>query len=137
MLRSSEIINRLIERQRGTLPDTFGVRPLSIEEGRMSMEMTVASWMMAPNGYLHAATQVMLADTCAGYATMAHLPDGAKGFTTLELKSNFLGTAKEGVLTVEAVAEHMGRTTQIWSATVMDANGRKLSLFRCSQIILW
>ncbi|WP_204361135.1 PaaI family thioesterase [Achromobacter insolitus] len=137
MLRSSEIIDRLIERQRGTLPDTFGVRPLSIAEGRMSMEMTVASWMMAPNGYLHAATQVMLADTCAGYATMAHLPDGAKGFTTLELKSNFLGTAKEGVLTVEAVAEHMGRTTQIWSATVMDANGRKLSLFRCSQIILW
>lgn len=137
MLRSSEIIDRLIERQRGTLPDTFGVRPLSIEEGRMSMEMTVASWMMAPNGYLHAATQVMLADTCAGYATMAHLPDGAKGFTTLELKSNFLGTAKEGVLTVEAVAEHMGRTTQIWSATVLDAKGRKLSLFRCSQIILW
>jgi len=113
------------------------VRPLSIEEGRMSMEMTVAPWMMAPNGYLHAASQVMLADTCAGYATLAHLPEGAKGFTTLELKSNFLGTAREGVLTVEAVAEHMGRTTQVWSATVVDASGRKLSLFRCSQIILW
>ena len=137
MLRSTETIESLFERQRGTLPDTFGVRPLSIEEGRMSMEMTVAPWMMAPNGYLHAASQVMLADTCAGYATLAHLPAGAKGFTTLELKSNFLGTAREGVLTVEAVAEHMGRTTQIWSATVVDASGRKLSLFRCSQIILW
>ncbi|MBC9904906.1 MULTISPECIES: PaaI family thioesterase [Achromobacter] len=137
MLRSPETIESLFERQRGTLPDTFGVRPLSIEEGRMSMEMTVAPWMMAPNGYLHAASQVMLADTCAGYATLAHLPAGAKGFTTLELKSNFLGTAREGVLTVEAVAEHMGRTTQIWSATVVDASGRKLSLFRCSQIILW
>ncbi|MGB3430446.1 PaaI family thioesterase [Achromobacter sp.] len=137
MLRSSETIDRLFQRQQGTLPDTFGVRPLSIEEGRMSMEMTVAPWMMAANGYLHAASQVMLADTCAGYATLAHLPEGAKGFTTLELKSNFLGTAKEGVLTVEAVAEHMGRTTQIWSATVVDASGRKLSLFRCSQIILW
>ncbi|CAB3652823.1 MULTISPECIES: PaaI family thioesterase [Achromobacter] len=137
MLRSPETIESLFERQRGTLPDTFGVRPLSIEEGRMSMEMTVAPWMMAPNGYLHAASQVMLADTCAGYATLAHLPEGAKGFTTLELKSNFLGTAREGVLTVEAVAEHMGRTTQVWSATVVDASGRKLSLFRCSQIILW
>ena len=137
MLRSPETIESLLERQRGTLPDTFGVRPLSIGEGRMSMEMTVAPWMMAPNGYLHAASQVMLADTCAGYATLAHLPAGAKGFTTLELKSNFLGTAREGVLTVEAVAEHMGRTTQIWSATVVDASGRKLSLFRCSQIILW
>jgi uncharacterized protein (TIGR00369 family) len=137
MLRNTDIIDRLIERQRGTLPDKFGVRPLTVGEGRMTMEMTVEPWMMAPNGYLHAASQILLADTCAGYATMAHLPEGAKGFTTLELKSNFLGTAKEGVLSVEAVAEHMGRTTQIWSATVTDDKGRKLSLFRCSQIILW
>lgn len=78
MLRSPETIESLFERQRGTLPDTFGVRPLSIEEGRMSMEMTVAPWMMAPNGYLHAASQVMLADTCAGYATLAHLPEGPR-----------------------------------------------------------
>ncbi|MGN6579091.1 MAG: PaaI family thioesterase [Bordetella sp.] len=136
MLRNTDLSN-FLERQRGMLPDKFGVRPLAIGEGRMTMEMTVEPWMMAPNGYLHAASQILLADTCAGYATMAHLPEGAKGFTTLELKSNFLGTAKEGVLSVEAVAEHMGRTTQIWSATVTDGKGRKLSLFRCSQIILW
>jgi uncharacterized protein (TIGR00369 family) len=79
----------------------------------------------------------MLADTCAGYATLAHLPEGAKGFTTLELKSNFLGTAKQGILHVEAVAEHLGRTTQVWSATLFDDKGRRLSLFRCSQIVLW
>ena len=137
MLRATEIIDNFLERQRGTLPDRFGVRPLAVSEGRMTMEMTVEPWMMAPNGYLHAASQILLADTCAGYATVAHLPEGAKGFTTLELKSNFLGTAKEGILSVEAVAEHMGRTTQIWSATVTDDKGRKLSLFRCSQIILW
>jgi len=137
MLRNTELIDNFIERQRGMLPDKFGVRPIAVGEGRMTMEMTVQPWMMAPNGYLHAASQILLADTCAGYATMAHLPEGAKGFTTLELKSNFLGTAKEGVLSVEAVAEHMGRTTQIWSATVTDDKGRKLSLFRCSQIILW
>lgn len=137
MLRTAETIDSLFERQRGTLPDTFGVRPLALAEGRMTMELTIVPWMMAPNGFLHAATQVMLADTCAGYATLAHLPDGAKGFTTLELKSNFLGTAKEGVLRVEAVAEHLGRSTQVWSAAVVNDKGRKLSLFRCSQIILW
>ena len=137
MLRTTETIDSLFESQRGTLPDTFGVRPLALAEGRMTMELTIAPWMMAPNGFLHAATQVMLADTCAGYATLAHLPDGAKGFTTLALKSNFLGTAKEGVLRVEAVAEHLGRSTQVWSATVVNDKGRKLSLFRCSQIILW
>jgi len=137
MLRTDQTAALFIERQRGTLPDKFGVRPLTITEGRMSMEMSIEPWMMAPNGFLHAATIVLLADTCAGYATIAHLPEGAKGFTTLELKSNFLGTAKEGVLSMEAVADHLGRTTQIWSATVVDARNRKLALFRCSQIILW
>ncbi len=137
MLRTSETVEKFIERQRGTLPGTYGVRPLSITEGRMTMEMTVAPWMMAPNGFLHAASVILLADTCAGYATVAHLPEGAKGFTTLELKSNFLGTAKEGILSVEAVADHMGRTTQVWSATVTSDQGRKLALFRCSQVVLW
>jgi len=135
--RPTPTLDSLFERQRGTLPDTFGARPLTLAEGRMTMELTIEPWMMAPNGFLHAATQVMLADTCAGYATLAHLPEGAKGFTTLELKSNFLGTAKQGILHVEAVAEHLGRTTQVWSATLFDDKGRRLSLFRCSQIVLW
>ncbi|WP_028602673.1 PaaI family thioesterase [Ottowia thiooxydans] len=137
MLRTNQTVEKFLERQKGTLPGTFGLRPLAISEGRMTMELTIAPWMMAPNGFLHAATLILLADTCAGYATVAHLPEGAKGFTTLELKSNFLSTAKEGVLSVEAVADHMGRTTQIWSATVVNETGRKLALFRCSQVILW
>ena len=74
--------------------------------------------------------------TCAGYATIAHLPEGAKNFTTIELKSNFLGTAKEGVMRCEAVGEHLGRTTQVWAATVFNAQGRKMALFRCTQMIL-
>ncbi len=137
MWSSKVSLESLTEMQPGTLPGTFGLRPVAVSEGRMTMEMDLQPWMMAPNGYLHAAAHITLADTCAGYATRAHMPDGAKGFTTLELKSNFLGTAREGVLRVEAVAEHLGRTSQVWSATVFDSNGRKLSLFRCSQIILW
>ena len=78
MPRNTETVESLFERQRGTLPDTFGLRPLRIADGRMTMEMTLAPWMMAPNGYLHAATQVLLADTCAGYATLAHLPEGPR-----------------------------------------------------------
>jgi len=93
--------------------------------------------MWAPNGYLHAASVIVLADSCAGYATVAHLPDGAKGFTTIELKSNFLGTAKEGVIRTECRADHLGRTTHVWSATVFGPNGKKMALFRCTQMILF
>ena len=125
------------QRQVGTLPDRYGLRVTEIAEGRMQMQMELQPWMMAPNGYLHAASVIVLADSCAGYATIAHLPEGAKGFTTIELKSNFLGTAKTGVLRTECVAEHLGRTTHVWSATVFGPEGRKIALFRCTQMILW
>ena len=124
------------EFQAGSLPDRYGVRVTQIAQGRLDGELQVQPWMLAPNGYLHAASVILLADTCAGYATVAHLPDGAKNFTTIELKSNFLGTTREGLMRCEAVADHIGRTTQVWAATVFNAQGRKMALFRCTQMIL-
>jgi 1,4-dihydroxy-2-naphthoyl-CoA hydrolase len=124
------------ELQAGSLPDRYGLRVTQVAEGRLDGELLVQPWMLAPNGYLHAASVILLADTCAGYATVAHLPDGARNFTTIELKSNFLGTTKEGAMRCEAVADHLGRTTQVWAATVFNGQGRKMALFRCTQMIL-
>jgi len=122
----------------GTLPGLLGIRIMAVEEGRVTGEMPVRPDLLAPNGYLHAASVVGLADTVSGYGTRAHLPEGARGFTTIELKSNFLGTALEGVLDCEATLQHGGRTTQVWDATVTDrASGRTIALFRCTQMILY
>ena len=93
--------------------------------------------MLAPNGFLHAATVIALADTSAGYGTIAHLPEGAEGFTTIELKTNFLGTLTKGVLLCAASAVHSGRTTQVWDAEVSSEDGRRLAVFRCTQMVLW
>ena len=93
---------------------------------------------MAPNGYLHAATVIALADTSCGYGTFASLPEGARGFTTIELKSNFLGTVREGAIACEATLTHGGRTTQVWDARITDeATARVIALFRCTQILLY
>jgi uncharacterized protein (TIGR00369 family) len=100
--------------------------------------MAVKKLHVAPNQFLHAASVVALADTSCGYATIAHLPEGAASFTTIELKSNFLGTVREGSVACTATAQHLGRNTQVWDAVVTDeATGRKISLFRCTQMILW
>ena len=94
--------------------------------------------LLAPNGYLHAATVIGLADTACGLATRALLPEGASGFTTIELKSNFLGTLREGRITTVATNAHAGRTTQVWDAVVSNAgSGRTVALFRCTQSVLW
>jgi uncharacterized protein (TIGR00369 family) len=100
--------------------------------------MAVRREVMAPNGYLHAASVVALADTSCGYGCVANLPKGASGFTTIELKSNFLGTAREGFIACRATPVHLGRTTQVWDAVVTNgADGGRIALFRCTQMVLW
>ena len=120
------------------LPGHLGIQILEVSPGKLAAEMPVAPHLLAPNGYLHAGSVVTLADTCAGYGCISNLPEGAQNFTTIELKSNHLGTAREGTISCVATAVHMGRTTQIWDATVTDkASGKTIALFRCTQMILY
>jgi 1,4-dihydroxy-2-naphthoyl-CoA hydrolase len=120
------------------LPALLGVEILTVSPEAVESRMAVRKEVMAPNGYLHAASVIALADTSCGYGCVARLPEGARGFTTIELKSNFLGTAREGRIRCRATPAHLGRTTQVWDAVVTnEADGRTIALFRCTQMILW
>ena len=127
---------QLHERQRGTLPDLLGFDIVSASTQEIKAGFDIKSHHLAPNGYLHAASIIMLADTSCGYGCMITLPEGASSFTTIELKSNFLGTAREGKVDCIATPVHLGRTTQVWDATV-SAAGKTIALFRCTQMVLW
>ncbi len=120
----------------GRLPGHLGVRVLEAGGGRALAELDVEPHHLAPNGFMHAGAVVTLADSACGYGCFASLPDGATGFTTIELKTNFLGTILEGTISAEAVLVHSGRTTQVWDATVRAAD-RTVALFRCTQLMLY
>lgn len=130
------LVEELNERSEGALPGLVGLEIVGAEKGSISSRLDLREELLAPNGYLHAATVVALADTSCGYGTFVSLPEGAEGFTTVELKSNFLGTAREGTIACEARLVHGGRTTQVWDATVTGA-GRTIALFRCTQMVLY
>jgi 1,4-dihydroxy-2-naphthoyl-CoA hydrolase len=137
-LRPEVTLEKLNERGAGRLPGLIGFRVMAIEQSLLVAELDIRAELLAPNTYLHAATIVALADTACGYGCIAHLPAGAENFTTIELKTNFLGTARDGTLTCVAKPAHLGRTTQVWDATVSrHANGATIALFRCTQMILW
>ena len=132
------VLDELNKRGTGTLPGLIGLEIVEAEEGRISGRLELRDELMAPNGYLHAATVVALADTSCGYGTFVNLPEGAQSFTTIELKSNFVGTQRGGAIACEAELVHGGRTTQVWDATVSDEeDGKPIALFRCTQMILY
>jgi uncharacterized protein (TIGR00369 family) len=125
-------------RSEGRLPGLLGMEITAMESGMLRSRMPLREELLAPNGYLHAATVIALADTSCGYGCFANMPEGAEGFTTIELKSNFTGTARSGAIACEARLVHGGRTTQVWDATVADEeSGREICLFRCTQMILY
>lgn len=127
-------LNRLGE---GKLPGLICIRFTHAQHGLIRSELTLRPELLAPNGFLHAASVVALADTSCGYGTRLLLPEGATGFTTIELKSNHLGTAREGTITCEARSVHAGRTTQVWDAEVRGPQGKLMALFRCTQAVLY
>ncbi|MBW7862227.1 MAG: PaaI family thioesterase [Rhodocyclaceae bacterium] len=137
-LRPEITVEILNQRGGEYLPGYLGIEILKLAERTLTSRMPVKKLHIAPNEFLHAASVVALADTTCGYATVAHLPEGAQSFTTIELKSNHLGTVREGSIACIATAQHLGRTTQVWDAVVSDeSNGRTIALFRCTQMILW
>lgn len=117
-------------------PGLLGVEFDDVGDGVSRARLALEEKHMAPNGYLHAGTVVGFADSACGYGCILNLPDGATGFTTIELKTNFLRSAQTGTIECAARLVHGGRTTQIWDATITDADGRTMALFRCTQLIL-
>jgi 1,4-dihydroxy-2-naphthoyl-CoA hydrolase len=127
------------KKSHGFLPGHLKLEWETVRAGFARVGYTVEQLHMAPNGYMHAGSVITLADSACGFACTASLPEGATSFTTIELKANFLGTAKPGErVTCEARLVHGGRTTQVWDAEARNETaGKTIALFRCTQMILY
>ena len=137
LARVTDLLERLTKAMEGRLPGMFGLELLGIGPGYADGRLELRPEHMAPNEFLHAATVIAIADSCAGMGCLASLPDEAGGFTTIELKTNFLGTANDGVLRCEARMVHGGSRTQVWDSTVRrEHDERVIALFRCTQFLL-
>jgi uncharacterized protein (TIGR00369 family) len=134
MLITVEALNA---RSPGRLPGLIGLEIVELGERRLRSKLELRADLMATNGFLAAGTVVTLADTSCGYGTLANLPETSTGWTTIELKTNLIGTARAGTIFCEATLVHGGRSTQVWDARVYDAEDRTIALFRCTQLLLY
>jgi uncharacterized protein (TIGR00369 family) len=122
----------------GHFPSMIGLEVLEVERDRIRGRLETTELLIAGTGYLWAPVVVGLADALCAAGTGVNLPEGAT-FTTVELKTNFLGSARPGeVVEGEAVPAHIGRTTHVWDVTVTNqTTGRTIALQRCTQMVLY
>ncbi len=127
---SVEQLNRANE---GKLPGHLGLVITDVEPGRVVGRFEVRPDLVAHIGFLLAGAVLSVADILCAYGVSTVWPEGADGFTTAEVKCNFMGTLTEGAVVVSASLLHGGRTTQVWDAAVEDeATGRLMAVFRCT-----
>ena len=122
---------------KSNFPGHFDITVTNVEHGVAKAEMRVGSKHLTPTGFMHGAAVAGIADTVCGAGCQGSKPDGAIGFTTIELKCNFLGTATSGLVTCDARMIHGGRNTQVWDADVAREDGKVIASFRCTQMVLW
>ena len=116
----------------------LGIVVTHVSNTEVRAEIEIKQSHMASNDFLHAGSVVSLADTSCGNGCIANLPATASGFTTVELKSNHIGTARDGTIECVATPAHMGRTTQVWDAIITHKqSGKTIALFRCTQMVLY
>ena len=132
-------VNEINEFFSTRVPGLLGVETVEITSDRVVGQMNVTGPLIAGTGYLFAPAVIALADSLAAIGVGSSMPDGAQSFTAIELKANFLGSAREGERVVGvATSAHKGRTTQVWDCVVTnESTDRTIALFRCTQMILY
>jgi 1,4-dihydroxy-2-naphthoyl-CoA hydrolase len=131
-------VERLNQANEGKLPGHLGLVITEVDDGKVAGRFKVRTDLVAHTGYLLAGAVLSVADILCAYGVSTAWPEGATGFTTAEVKANFVGTLRDGEAICTATLLHGGRTTQVWDAKVEDAaTGKLMAAFRCTQIILY
>ena len=131
-------VERLNQANEGKLPGHLGLVITEVDDGKVAGRFKVRTDLVAHTGYLLAGAVLSVADILCAYGVSTAWPEGASGFTTAEVKANFVGTLRDGEAICTASLLHGGRTTQVWDAKVEDAaTGKLMAAFRCTQIILY
>ena len=122
---------------RELVPGLLGIVCDYAGDDRVVAHIDVVPKLIAGTGFLFAPAVIALADGCAAIGCGANIPEGSS-FTTIELKTNFMSSARVGERVVcTCTPVHLGRQTHVWDAIVEnETTGRTMALFRCTQMVL-
>lgn len=114
-----------------------GITFIAAEPDRVVATMQVRADLCTLRHTIHGGAVMAFADSVGAAATVINLPEDAKGTTTLESKTNFIGGAKEGsVVTAIATPVHRGRRTQVWQTRIETEEGKLVAVVTQTQLVL-
>lgn len=117
----------------GVLPpapiaELLGITPIAVERGTIVFQGTPGMTHFNPMGVVHGGYAATLLDTVVGCAVHTMLPAG-KGYTTLELKVNYIRamTDKTGPVRAEGKVVNVGGQVGIAEGRITDSAGKLIA----------
>jgi uncharacterized protein (TIGR00369 family) len=115
----------------------MGVRFTEATPERVVATMLVRDDLCTVGASIHGGAVMALADSVGAAATLINLPADAKGTTTIESKTNFIGPAKAGsTILATATPVHRGRRTQVWQTRIETDQGKLVAVVTQTQMVL-
>jgi 1,4-dihydroxy-2-naphthoyl-CoA hydrolase len=120
-----------------TMVSSLGIEIVQVGEDFLRGTMPVDARTRQPFGLLHGGASVALAETLGSLAAWLCLDDPANQLAVgLEINANHVRGIRSGVVTGTARAEHLGRSTQVWSIRIEDEAGRLVCISRLTVSIV-
>lgn len=117
--------------------NTIGVDIVEASPQRVVGKLLVRPDLCTAGGTLHGGAVMAFADSLGAIGAFLSLPEGARGTTTLESKTNFLSAAKAGTtVTGEATPVHSGKRTGVWQTKITGEDGKAVALITQTQLVL-
>lgn len=114
----------------------MGVEIVERDKARVVGRLLVRDDLCTAGGILHGGAYMAFADALGAIGGVLNLAPGART-TTLESKTNFLGSAKAGTtVTGEATPLHVGRRSSVWQTRVTNDDGKLLALVIQTQMTI-
>ena len=119
------------------LAKTLGVTIEKASATAVSGKMPVRADICTAGNIVHGGAIMAFADCLGAVGAFLTLPAGAKGTTSIESKTNFLGAGPEGsVLVGEATPVRIGKRVSVWQTRIATENGDDVALVTQTQMVL-
>lgn len=129
---TDDLVGRIADAIKGSLAGHLGCEVLSVGDGEARGRLRVERRHLHPGGFVATGAVCTLADSVAAWATVPLLSPG-EGFSTIESKTNFFATVRDGILVAEARALHRGPRTIVLESRVVDHESRLVALMVVTQ----
>jgi uncharacterized protein (TIGR00369 family) len=115
----------------------MGVTVTAASAEAVEGHITVREDLCTAGGIMHGGAIMAFADALGAVGAVSCLPEGAKGTTTIESKTNFLGAAPVGsTVKGRSVPLKTGRRMSVWQTTIDTADGKPVAVVIQTQLVL-